>query len=224
MIGSVLGGQHMIYVSNTLYDSCEVVKDALLRGEAHPNDPFGVDFDKYYDDYIYREHLISWSTIASVNKDLTGAYGNIPLTDVTFKLRVQKPYQVALGTGENNTYPKYAFSLDSFATEKGLLDVAESALDLIRVVPNPYYAYSDYEKIELDNIIKITNLPAKCKVRIYALDGRFIKELSQDFLYTKDAVRNGDARLNGNVEEQVVTSLEWDVKIMLEYQLLPVFI
>lgn len=211
MIGSVLGGQHMIYVSNTLYDSCEVVKDALLRGETHPSDPFGVDFDKYYDDYIYREHLISWSTIASVNKDLAGAYGNIPLTDVTFKLRVQKPYDVALGTGENNTYPKYEFSLDSFATEKGVLSVAESALDLIRVVPNPYYAYSDYEKIELDNTIKITNLPAKCKVRIYALDGRFIKELSQDFLYPNE-VKNGEARLNGNVEEQVVTSLEWDVK------------
>ncbi|MCP4440157.1 MAG: hypothetical protein GY810_14545, partial [Aureispira sp.] len=92
---------------------------------------------------------------------------------------------------------------------------AVSALDLIRVVPNPYYAYSDYEVTEIDNAIKITNIPGTCKVRIYSIDGQFIREydIAQDYT---DVVRTGIARMgeygSPDIEDQVLTSVEWDLK------------
>jgi predicted DNA-binding helix-hairpin-helix protein len=59
---------------------------------------------------------------------------------------------------------------------EGLAD----ALDLINVVPNPYKAYSEYENNKLDNRVKITNLPEKCTVRIYNMQGKMIREFKKD--------------------------------------------
>ena len=43
--------------------------------------------------------------------------------------------------------------------------VPTSVLDVINVVPNPYYAFSQYETSKLDNRVKITNLPEVCTIR-----------------------------------------------------------
>jgi len=59
------------------------------------------------------------------------------------------------------------------------------------VVPNPYYAYSDYERNALDNRIKITNLPEKCVVTIYNMSGTKIRQFKKD-------------------EDK--TSIDWDLK------------
>ena len=49
-------------------------------------------------------------------------------------------------------------------------DVEKATNDLveINVVPNPYYGYSTYEVNQLDNRVKITNLPEECTVTIYS--------------------------------------------------------
>ena len=85
-------------------------------------------------------------------------------------------------------------------------EVAVEALDLINVVPNPYYAYSAYETRRFDNIVKITNLPAKCVVTIYSLDGKFIRQY--------DRAENSNASIpeQGVIGEQMNASVDWDVK------------
>jgi hypothetical protein len=94
---------------------------------------------------------------------------------------------------------------------------AKTALDLINIVPNPYYAYSDYEVTEIDNVIKVVNLPPKCVVRIYSIDGRFVREfnVSQDYNATS---LNGIIKLgsfgSGDIENQISTSVNWDLKNM----------
>jgi hypothetical protein len=113
--------------------------------------------------------------------------------DVRIRLRVVKPYQ-SYDTGltlANNANPLYQFGLGNLATTTTDLTAAEDALDLINVVPNPYYAYSVYEQNRLDNRVKITNLPDICTVRIYSIGGTLIRS------YEK-----------GNS----VTSLDWDLK------------
>jgi len=45
----------------------------------------------------------------------------------------------------------------------------------VRVVPNPYYAYSQYETSKLDNRVKITGLPEVCTIRIYSLAGTLVR-------------------------------------------------
>jgi len=81
---------------------------------------------------------------------------------------------------QNNNYPMYRFSTYDLEVKKNDADAAQNALDLINVVPNPYYAYSGYEINQLDNRIKITNLPEKCTVRIYTVSGTQIRRITKD--------------------------------------------
>lgn len=119
--------------------------------------------------------------------------------DIRIRLRVTKPYaQFSTGNNDgapnaqNNNYPMYEFSLDDLAPTTDDRNTASAALDLINVVPNPYYAYSKYETNKLDNRIKITNLPPTCTVTIYNTAGTLIRR------YQKD--------------DNTITSLDWDLK------------
>ena len=116
----------------------------------------------------------------------------------TVKIRVQKPYKRYYSTSDfkednpiNDNYPVYEFTTRDIATETGVVSAAESALDDIKVVPNPYYGYSTYESDQLDNRVRITNLPDVCTVKIYSLDGTLIRK------FTKDSE---------------ITSIDWDLK------------
>jgi hypothetical protein len=87
--------------------------------------------------------------------------------------------------------PTYRFTTKGIQTETNNSTVLENALDLINVVPNPYYAFSSYEINKLDNRIKITNLPQNCTIAIYDLSGNRVR-----------AFKKGDPS----------TSLDWDLK------------
>ena len=51
---------------------------------------------------------------------------------------------------------------------------------MVNVVPNPYYAFSEYERNRLDTRVKITNLPEVCKVNIYTGNGKLVKSFDKD--------------------------------------------
>ena len=53
-------------------------------------------------------------------------------------------------------------------------------MELIRVVPNPYYGYSSYENNQLDNRVKITNLPQKATISIFTVSGTLVRKLQKD--------------------------------------------
>jgi hypothetical protein len=207
LLQNVQGGQHIIYVTNQTYDSC---KSVLAEFDKVSNlFPFTKDI------YIYRNLVITWASMA-VPTTMAGTYGEVPPAKARIKLRVDRPFEIEEGTNQNLGYPLYEFSLDKFAPIKEEKETAVSALDLMRVVPNPYYAYSDYEVLDIDNVIKITNIPAKCHIRIYSLDGRFVKEykVAQDY---NNPARNGIARIGQgsegvSAEAQITTSVDWDVK------------
>jgi hypothetical protein len=74
----------------------------------------------------------------------------------------------------------YTFTTDDIVTETNNTEEAKSALDMINVVPNPYYGFSGYETNQLDNRVKITNLPEKCTVSIYTVNGTLIRQYSKD--------------------------------------------
>lgn len=77
--------------------------------------------------------------------------------------------------------PTYTFSTDGLAVKTNVKSTAQSALDLIRVAPNPYYAYSSYEVSQTDNRVKIINLPSRADVSIFTLNGTLIRTFSVDF-------------------------------------------
>ncbi|MBK5284897.1 MAG: hypothetical protein JJE25_05810, partial [Bacteroidia bacterium] len=117
-------------------------------------------------------------------------------------------------TTVNNGNPMYTFSTDDLFNDNNNLDAAKSALDLINVVPNPYYAYSGYEgslsggvvvQPQLDNRIKIVNLPPKCVVSIYTVSGILVRKFSRDVA----ADNSPGAPISAKNFE---TSQDWDLK------------
>ncbi len=49
------------------------------------------------------------------------------------------------------TLPRYQFSTVGLGAKETQAEVAKSALDMIRAVPNPYLAYSAYETDQNSN-------------------------------------------------------------------------
>jgi hypothetical protein len=100
--------------------------------------------------------------------------------DVTIKLRVNKEYKNFVATGKNGGKPMYSWNTNTMSTKKGSSEALADALKLINVVPNPYYAYSEYERNRVDTRVKITNLPEKCTVRIYSVNGKLMRTFKKD--------------------------------------------
>ena len=101
-------------------------------------------------------------------------------TDVTIKLRVNKEYKNYVATNENLGRPMYSWSMDELATKTATRNVLSEVLDMINVVPNPYLAYSEYERSRLDTRVKITNLPDQCTIKIYTSSGKLVRTFRKD--------------------------------------------
>ncbi len=190
------GGQHYIYVTNEPYDRCEQIYDKLIVGN---------DFTQF-------EGLqnITWTGIPAVtrgNEMLSYADGLIP-NDVIVKARVDNSYAVKEGMGTNEGDPTYLLNFEGVtSSEFSGRNELDSILNEVRVVPNPYYGFSDYEVDKFSNIIKITNLPAKATITIYTLDGRFVRRYDRDEV---GIVPSGSERLVDR--SQILPALEWDLK------------
>ena len=132
--------------------------------------------------------------------------GLIP-NDTRFKLRVDNSYQTwydeanpvdAMGKPWRAGHPKYLFKIEGREPTTLSSVAIENALDSVKIVPNPYYGFSEYESSQFTNTVKITNLPGKCKVTIYSLDGKFIRQYNRDEAYMP--------------YDQISPAIEWDLK------------
>ncbi|MBU1718933.1 MAG: hypothetical protein KKA07_07635, partial [Bacteroidetes bacterium] len=129
--------------------------------------------------------------------------------DVKIRIRVNRPYMQNYGVHgstnpQNNNLPMYEFSTSDIATQFGVAEAAQNALELINIVPNPYYAFSSYETNQLDNRVRITNLPEKCQISIFTLSGSLVRKYDVDKSGVITPRRQGD--------EESKTSIDWDLK------------
>lgn len=195
----LFGGKHYIYVfghngeltylgsdpykPNQLrnvprYDKGKFIHDMLTLTAT-----YGTIANKYKRDVFADAMWVNIPILSSANAKLLD-------TDVKIRLRVGRPYKSAYAVdsasvdlanpAQNNNNPMYEFSLNDLTTEKNHTETAKSYLDQIGVVPNPYYAYSGYEKSGTDNVVKFVNLPKQCSINIYTLNGTLIRKLKKD--------------------------------------------
>ena len=189
-----VGGQHFIYVTDTPYDSCKTYRQRFVPGGS-----FTTKFSSIT--------TITWTGIPFTNGTLLSyADGLIP-DPLTVELRVTNPYDVAEGTGINEGHPAYRFDLDNIAPEDLVSAGADSTLREVNIVPNPYLAYSGYETSQFTNTVKITNLPPRCIVTIYSLDGKFIRQYKRD----ERPLSNSGRSDPGTRFKQISPALEWDL-------------
>lgn len=212
------GGKHFIYVSETKYDEGAAARDLLIDKFDNIGASPGFIIDTALRPF-YR--TLMWTSIPTLSPgysfvaDANGAK-YIPPAEVTIKLRVERPYD-RLATASTNfsidSLPRYQFSTKGLgATEKNA-DVAKTALDEIRLVPNPYLAYSAYETDQNSNQVKITNLPNTCNITIFALDGTIIRKLSRAIDVDPATNKRIDISEAASIDQiNIDNSLNWDMK------------
>ena len=169
----LFGGSHFIYIfgssiedDNTMpiYDNGAYIKTKLDDTDPNKNINF--------------YHV--WKNCMWVVAPLLADNRTVLESDLRMELRVNHPYQEQVFTNENGGLPSYRFTTDSLFTQLNVTEEQEDKLDLIKIVPNPYYAYSEYEQNQLDNRIKITNLPQVCTITIFNMNGQLVKTITKD--------------------------------------------
>ena len=189
----VMGGQHFVYVTYIPYDGCESMRKNLTPELS----PSPLIFKKFEIKKIAWAGMLQLSGVQQMKSLREGLIPN----DVVIKLRVTSPFDTWYNDkdGKKKTgNPHYQFKIENRQSQ--LLDQVQiaNALDSIKAVPNPYYGFSQYETSQFSTTIKITNLPAKCTVTIYSLDGKFIRQYHRDEVYEPYM--------------QIAPDLEWDLK------------
>lgn len=190
----LMGGQHWVYVSNTSYDEC-----AFLRWKFSP------ELSTAATAKLAAIKNIAWAGMIATNPAFplrSYADGLIPRNnDAVVKLRVDNAYQTWYNDSDSNKktgHPRYRFKIDGRGRAELSKIQVENALDSVKVIPNPYYGFSQYETSQFTQTVKISNLPAKCKVTIYSLDGKFIRQYNRNEQYTP--------------YNQIAPDVEWDLK------------
>lgn len=188
----VFGGCHWIYVcynrrrmfsetsSSTnmpLYDQGQFIRDKIASG------PIGLD-------NVYRSVAWVGSALMAPGTSMNSPEDGLVPSEVRLRMNVSKPYfiyktpyngyQPAITSDRNGGLPLYSFDTGAGATETNVTEVGKSELDLIGVVPNPYYAFSGYETGRLDNRVKFINLPRSCTINIYTVSGTLVRSYRKD--------------------------------------------
>ena len=194
----VMGGRHYVYVfrkgdgfggkSFPKYDECRELREAMDA----PSGPTG-DLDR-----VSAMSTCVWAGIPMLNEG-----EELLSTTARVKLRVERSYEnFATASTVNNTLPLYEFDMTGMEAEKGSGIAADSALSLINVVPNPYYAYSEYETGKLDRRIKVTNLPETCTISIYNVNGTLMRRFQKS-----DASTSLDWDLTNHVDVPIASGV-----------------
>lgn len=193
-LNTYFGGGHYIYImghngDNPNGNDCPAYDEgAWIHQKLSSNNYAPFDPEKRN---VYKDVMWVNMPLAIDNKAFLSS-------DITYKIRVTRPYKTGFDNAtwqsanpQNDNLPMYTFNTGDLFTETENLEAAKDALSLINVVPNPYYAYSGYELNQLQTTVKVTNLPQKCVVSIYTVNGTLIRQFKKD---------------------EPTTSIDWDLK------------
>lgn len=212
----VFGGMHFVYVMNSkhckntdlvsgggpafettfpAYDGCVTIKkmiDTLYFLEAQ----YGMFVDVFQQailNMVYGNCMYIGQPCPAFGQESKWLNNDFKLS-----IRLMKPYEryfcsqtLADDGFENNHWPLYSFTTKGLEPTYSDVSKIESDLDLINVVPNPYYAYARYEKGTTDNRVRITNLPEVCTITIYNMGGTMVRQFKKS---------------------ESSTTLDWDLK------------
>lgn len=165
------GGKHYLYIVATAYDSCNALYQSLTTPSI-TSDP-NTSATK-----INAYSSVGWVAVPLIDQNLYKSNG---ATEVRVRLRVAKPLTpFVTTTNANGGFPYYQFSTGDMTPVLNNKEVLKNALDLISVVPNPYYAGASYERSKTDTRVRITNLPLRATISIYTLAGDLVKRIEKD--------------------------------------------
>jgi hypothetical protein len=186
----IMGGMHYVYIMGRnpspnpiapLFDNGAALMSHFSSNNYVPSDQIKRN--------VYKDAMYVTLPVAVDGKEWLS-------NNVRIRLRVAKAYTKnysvdAEANPVNDNFNQYYFNTDDIFAKTDNADAAKRGLDLINIVPNPYYAFSAYERNQLDNRVKITNLPQRATISIFTLNGTLVRRFKKD---------------------DPLTSLDWDLK------------
>jgi len=196
---AIFGAKHYVYIFPMI--------DSKVQGNSSIHHAFGCPaYDAGYTlhetltwmDEVNKEQfrIIFWGMPAWVGMPMAieGKEWLPANNPVKISVRINTLYRPGYGTmrletltdyvydtvNHNGLMPYYEFSTKGCEPSKNIAEKASSDLDLVKVVPNPYYAFSSYESNALIHKVKIANVPDKCVVTIYTVNGTKIRQFKKD--------------------------------------------
>lgn len=174
--GIVLGGKHYFYIMGSyrainfngpIYDEGAMYQPMLSSNSVLERRR------------VFSQAMYVMPALAETGFNLKSG---IPPYEVRIRIRASKPYQNynAAEDSVNKNQPLFTFNTNDIVANPNSDNAKRSALDLIGVVPNPYYAYSQYEGSRLDNRVKFINLPQKTTIKIFTFSGTLVRTIKKD--------------------------------------------
>lgn len=205
----IFGGQHYIYVFRNNLGITESTSISTQNSPMPMYDYGQFLIENLTNSAITPIYEMFWKNcswiMAPLAEGLTSVEEGLIPSEARVRIRVAKPYakyapltelgQIdydevgsvlnpinpdLLKQSVNEWYPMYEFSISGESTVNNDAQVAEDALSLINIVPNPYQAFNAYERNRIDNRVKFVNLPQECTIKIYNLSGTLIRTLGKD--------------------------------------------
>jgi hypothetical protein len=195
----VFGGKHYIYVMGSRnfvlgsgptavryrgprYDGCADY-GVRLSSTPPPGSP----------GYLVRKRQVFsqvyYTSMAMVAAGVTmkNPWSGLVPSDVKVNIHVKRPYASfsADGIVVNDSMPVIRFNTSDLApviSDPNDSKAAKELLGKATIIPNPYYAYSQYEDPgnQLDVRVRIANVPARCTIQIYTQEGVVVRTIRKD--------------------------------------------
>ena len=99
-----------------------------------------------------------------------GGYPTDQFPEVGTRMRIQT-------TKPNVPGDTFTINTSEISVQRNDQTVADEALDLIAIVPNPYLGASEYEARGTANVARFVNLPAQATIRIFSLNGTLLRTI-----------------------------------------------
>jgi hypothetical protein len=114
-----------------------------------------------------------------------------------------------------------AFDFEISPTVAGRQIAAVTARDLsrVKVVPNPYVMFSQYEQTLNTKRLLFTNLPPTGVIRIYTASGQFVQQIR----WTEDDLERNCAATTSTTDCQAAGDLHWNMRTKEDLELGPGF-
>jgi len=158
--------------------SAKILRDILSNaGQASSPSTRDIEFRK-----VFFQCMWVIPSFLSPGYQMEGPYGMTPPSKMKLRIRASKKYKFDPNDAdsENDDNPKFTFNTNDIFTDFSP-KTGEASVEKIQIVPNPYYAQSGiYESSPVANKVKFTNLPPKCTISIYTLDGALVNRFKKE--------------------------------------------
>ncbi len=198
----IKGGKHYIYIMG--------INSVEMNSSLNAYSPLGSydygktiykalrEVDNIQDEYAARKKTktiyknMIWASMPMMKSQFEIKDSNDPYKfiqgDVKIRIRMANPYRKRIESykihedadAPNGNFPMYRFSTYGLSASINQTEVATEAMAKVNIVPNPYYAYSEYETSPIDHKVKFTNLPNTCTISIYNVGGTLVRRFEKD--------------------------------------------